>query len=59
MSDNIRVGLIGAGANTKLQHIPGFKKIDGVEIVSVTNRSIASSQAVADEYEIPNVLITG
>ena len=56
MSDNIRVGLIGAGANTKLQHIPGFKKIDGVEIVSVTNRSIASSQAVADEYEIPNVI---
>ena len=49
MSDNIRVGLIGAGANTKLQHIPGFKNIDGVEIVSVTNRSIASSQAVADE----------
>jgi len=55
MSDNIRVGLIGAGANTKLQHIPGFKNIDGVEIVSVTNRSITSSQAVADEYDIPNV----
>ncbi|MQG19510.1 MAG: Gfo/Idh/MocA family oxidoreductase [SAR202 cluster bacterium] len=56
MTDNIRIALIGAGANTKLKHIPGFQSIDGVEIVSVTNRSIASSQAVADEYDIPNVI---
>ena len=28
----LRIGLIGAGANTRLQHIPGFQGIDGVEI---------------------------
>ena len=35
----IRVGLIGAGGNTKALHIPGFKKQGGVEIVAVANRT--------------------
>ncbi len=51
----IRVGLVGAGGNMKLRHIPGFQAIDGVSIDVVCNRSIASSQAVADEYGIPRV----
>ena len=54
-NDTIRVGLIGAGANTKLMHIPGFKAIEGVEIVGVANRSRESSQRVADEFDIPTV----
>ena len=54
-NDTIRVGLIGAGANTKLQHIPGFQAIDGVEIVSLANRSRESGQRIADEYGIPSV----
>ena len=54
-NENVRIGLIGAGANTTLMHIPGFKAIDGVEIVSVCNRSRASSQRIADEYDIPTV----
>lgn len=54
-NDTIRVGLIGAGANTKLQHIPGFQAIDGVEIISVANRSRESGQRIADEYGIPTV----
>ena len=37
MSENIRVGIIGAGGNTTLKHIPLLQKIDGVEIVSVAN----------------------
>jgi predicted dehydrogenase len=49
----IRVGLIGAGGNTKAFHIPGFKKQAGVEIVAVANRSRESSQRVADEFAIP------
>ncbi len=51
----IRVGLIGAGANTRLRHIPGFREQQGVEIVAVANRSRASGEAVASEYEIPTV----
>ena len=49
----VRVGLIGAGANTRLKHIPGFQSQGDVEIVAVANRSRSSSQRVADEYGIP------
>jgi predicted dehydrogenase len=51
----IRVGLIGAGGNTKALHIPGLKKQDGVEVVAVANRTRESSQRVADEFSIPKV----
>jgi predicted dehydrogenase len=56
MSDTIRIGLIGAGANTRSRHIPGFQALDGVEIVAVCNRSRESGQRVADEFGIPHVL---
>ena len=56
MTDNtIRVGIVGAGANTRSMHIPKLKAIPGVEIVSVCNRSRASSEQVAQEFGIPNV----
>ena len=50
--DTIRIGIIGAGGNTKLKHIPGLQAIEGVEIVGVCNRSQESSQRVADEFGI-------
>ena len=50
--EEIRVGVIGAGTNTRERHIPGLQAIDGVTIVGVCNRSRASSQAVADEFGI-------
>jgi predicted dehydrogenase len=55
MSETLRVGVVGAGGNTKLHHIPKLKKIQGVEIVSVSNRSRASSEKVAQEFGIPRV----
>ena len=51
--DTIRVGIIGAGGNTRSRHIPGLQAIDGVEIIGVCNRSQESSQRVADEFGIP------
>ena len=51
----IRVGIVGAGNNTRLRHIPGLKAIEGVNIISVCNRSRESSQRVADEFDIPRV----
>ena len=51
----IRVGLIGAGANTRLRHIPGFREQKGVEIVAVANRSRESGEAIASEYDITAV----
>lgn len=52
---SLRIGIVGAGANTRARHIPGFKAIDGVEVVAVCNRSHASGQKVADEFGIPKV----
>jgi predicted dehydrogenase len=55
MADKIRVGFVGAGGNTRLHHIPKLKRIDGVELVSVSNRTRASSERVAQEFGISRV----
>ncbi len=55
MPDTIRIGVVGAGANTRKFHIPNLKKIEGVEIVSVVNRSRASSERAAQEFGIARV----
>lgn len=49
----LRIGLIGAGGNTRLRHIPGLRAIPDVEIVAVCNRRPSSTAAVAKEYGIP------
>ena len=51
--ETIKVGIIGAGGNTRSRHIPGLQAIEGVEIIGVCNRSQESSQRVADEFGIP------
>lgn len=48
----LRIGLIGAGGNTRQRHIPGFRVLDGVEIVAVANRSPASSRRACEEHGI-------
>lgn len=52
MNHSIRVGLIGAGANTRLRHIPGLRAVNGVAIVGVCNRRPESTKAVASEFNI-------
>ncbi len=53
--DVVRVGLIGAGRNTRDRHLPGFQQIEGVEIAAVANRSVESGRRVADSFNIPTV----
>ncbi len=52
----VRVGIVGAGANTRVRHIPGLRAVEGVEIVSVSNRTPASAERVAKEFGIPQVV---
>ena len=54
-NDAIRIGLIGAGLNTRDRHIPGFQNIEGVETVAVANRSRESGRRVADQFNIAQV----
>ena len=51
----IRIGVIGAGANTRLKHIPGFQSIDGVTVDVICNRSEASSGKAADEFGVERI----
>jgi len=51
----VRVGIVGAGNNTRVMHIPRFQGIDNVEIVSICNRSRESSERVAKEFGIPKI----
>ncbi len=51
----VRVGFIGAGGNARLRHLPGFGQIDGVELTAVANRSLESSQRIANDFGIDRV----
>ena len=53
--DTIRVGIIGAGANTRSKHIPGLMAQDEVEVYGVVNRTRASSEKAAGDFGIANV----
>ncbi|MDA0589118.1 MAG: Gfo/Idh/MocA family oxidoreductase [Planctomycetota bacterium] len=53
MSERLRVGIVGAGANTRLRHVPGFRAIAGVELAGVVNRSPESTARAASEFDIP------
>ncbi len=54
---DIRIGVIGAGANTREKHIPKLAAIDGVDIVGVANRSHASSEKVVRQFGLSKVYI--
>ena len=49
----VRIGIVGAGANTRSRHLPGFQQIEGVAVVAVANRTSESTARVAREFEIP------
>lgn len=51
----LRIGIVGAGANTREKHIPGLRALPGVEVVAVVNRSRASAEKVAREFQLPRV----
>ena len=53
--ETIRIGIVGAGGNTKAKHIPGFRALENVNIVGVCNRSRASAESVARAFDIPRI----
>lgn len=48
--DRIGIGVVGAGAIVRDRHVPGFRRIAGVELVGVVNRSEESSQRAMREH---------
>lgn len=54
-TNKLRIGFIGAGANTRKMHIPGFYKLEDVELSVVANRTVESAQKVAKQDGIQRV----
>ena len=46
----IRVGIIGAGAVAQARHIPRLKAIEGVELAMVWNRTLQKAEEIAREF---------
>lgn len=55
MAQKVRVGIVGAGKNTRERHLPGFQGIPGVEVVAVANRTEDSARQVASDFHIPKI----
>ncbi len=51
----IRIGIVGAGQNTRLRHLPGLRAVAGAEIVGVVNQTAESTARVAKDWQIPKV----
>ena len=52
-SSLLRVGIVGAGDNTRRRHIPGLRAVPGVQLVGLVNRTPASTAQVASDFGIP------
>lgn len=57
-SSSIRVGVVGAGDNTRRQHIPGLRAVPGVSVEGVVNRTPESTARAATELGIPKQFAT-
>ena len=51
----IRIGVVGLGRVVRERYVPGFRAIDGVELVGVCNSTRQSSERAAAELGIPNI----
>ena len=52
----IRIGLVGAGRNTRAKHIPGLQAIDGVEIDKKTNGPLSDE---INKTSLPGIFVCG
>lgn len=53
MPKALRVGIVGAGKNTQIRHVPGLRACPDVSVVAVANRSIESAREAAKALGIP------
>ena len=51
----LRIGLVGVGAAAQINHIPAWKRIEGVELVALCDRDPEKAARVAQKFQIPRV----
>ena len=52
MTENVRIGVVGAGAIAQLAHIPVLSKMRGVELAAVCDNEGPKARALADRFGI-------
>lgn len=52
MKENVRIGVVGAGAIAQLAHIPVLSKMRGVELAAVCDNDRPKARALADRFGI-------
>ncbi|HPU98500.1 MAG TPA: Gfo/Idh/MocA family oxidoreductase, partial [Candidatus Hydrogenedentes bacterium] len=53
--NTLRIGFVGLGGICRQRHVPGLKKLPGIELRAVANRTRESSEKAAREFGIPVV----
>ena len=54
-TSRLRVGIIGAGAITRYSHLPGYKRLPGVEVVALCDIDEDRAKNLADEFSVPRI----
>lgn len=55
-SEPLHVGLVGAGAIAQLAHLPVLAKMRGVKLAAICDNDRAKAQALAERFDIPDVV---
>ena len=50
----LKAALVGVGVAGQVSHIPAWKKLEGVELVTLVDRDQDKAQRVAQRYGVPN-----
>jgi predicted dehydrogenase len=53
--NDVRLGLVGAGAIAQLAHLPALSKIRGAELVALCDNDGPKASAIAERLKIPDV----
>ena len=53
MSRKLRIGLIGAGGIARSTHMPGYSRMDNVEVVAICDIKLEKAKAMAEQYNVP------
>ena len=54
MTDRLRIGILGAGGISQLEHVPIVRKHPDVELIAIADIEHAKAAYVADKFKIPN-----
>ena len=53
--DEVRVGIVGAGAVAQVSHLPAYARISEARVTAICDTDLAKARRVASRYNIPHV----